>query len=208
MTWLQENWLGILGVIGIPVSIFFTWRWGTRRAKLQIAIESTRLLAQGEVTEKLEVSYDGKRVENPYLTTLWIKNVGPRDVPSNAFEDDFRVKISGRFFEFFDIETNNGINPAVMSDSITLSSDSSVILIPPRLIPKGTVWVFKFLTSGESKILGRGELQDTDIHVVNIPNTALFDKAIDASLAAIPGGRIVRDFWLMIDNWPGRRSDR
>ncbi|MHA7226686.1 hypothetical protein [Glutamicibacter soli] len=208
MTWLQENWLGLLSLIGIPVSIFFTWRWGTRRAKLQLAIESTRLLAQGEVTEKLEVSYDGKRVENPYLTTLWIKNVGPRDVPSSAFEDDLRVKISGRFFEFIDIETNNGINPAVMSDSTARTSGSSVILIPPRLIPKRTVWVFKFLTSGESKILDRGELQDTDIHVVNVPFTSLFDKAIDVSIAAVPGGSLVRDLRLVIDNWSGRSSKR
>lgn len=188
--WIQTNWLGlaalIVAIIGIPITVFATRRWGNRRAKLQLSIESTRLLAEGDVTEKLEVTFDGNPVKNPYLNTLWIKNSGSRDIPSSAFENDLRIKISGRFFEFIDIKTNNGVSPVFMSDSIARDTDSSVILVPPRLIPKGTVWMVKFLTSGKSKIISTDALLDTDIPVVNVPNIALLEATADLSRSILP----------------------
>ena len=92
----QTQWLTIAALVvaalAIPATIWATRRWGNRRARLAMSIEVTPILPAGGPTA-LAVTFVDIPVPDPHLVNFELRNVGPKDISSAAFDAEQPIKV-------------------------------------------------------------------------------------------------------------------
>ncbi|MFB8369805.1 hypothetical protein ACFC25_10630 [Pseudarthrobacter sp. NPDC055928] len=99
MTWGQNEWLWLIGiviaVVGIVIGFAVARRYGTRRRRLLFTWDAVQLMpGTGLAPGVLQVSYSGVPVTDPYLVQITLKNIGPADIASADFDDKRNLRIS------------------------------------------------------------------------------------------------------------------
>jgi len=155
--------LVLIGIATLAVTAV-AWRSSLVKRRLLCSIVScTRLLAAPEpVRGELEVRFDGQPVNDPYVVTLEIANVGRASIPSDLFD-------KGRSLVF-------GLSAPVLK-ILTVEHEPSSIPAPvflaindkwemkPELVAKGELIRLSFLAAGPVKGLEVTENPLTDVSV-------------------------------------------
>lgn len=166
-----EVWLGwaALGVaiLSIPITVWATREWGSRRAQVEISVEATPLLPENARDGLLEVTFRDIRVENPHLVAVSVKNVGPRDLATDTFDAGLPVAI-GFDNTFYGLTSVAG-GMRIESPAIGASDKSAVVRLGPGLLKRGTAWSFSAITTGPVEVTVDSPLIDTDIRKAAMP---------------------------------------
>lgn len=165
MTLTTEGWLAlgalIVAVVAIPITMWTTRRWGTRRRRLLFARESTPLIptAPAGAGSLLKVTFRDLPVEEPHLVTLSLDNVGPVDVASGHFDAGRPVEIKlgcTLYGVVSSTHPRHTISPAV-------GTSDAIIGFPPMLLKRGERWAVEVVVSGTPNPNLVSSLIDTDI---------------------------------------------
>ncbi|MBP1234517.1 hypothetical protein JOE40_004160 [Arthrobacter sp. PvP102] len=157
--------LSALALVGIPVTIFASRRWGTRRGKVVVGSISTPLLASGahRNSDDLKVVFRGNEVQDPHLVRLLLRNVGPHDITPEQFDGgEFLVELTGStLYGLVRILSSDGVEPDISTHEGT--NQIADVSFHPTLLPKGVTWVVEAIVSGAGKSKVRSRLINTDI---------------------------------------------
>ncbi|WP_144723480.1 hypothetical protein [Cellulosimicrobium sp. TH-20] len=74
----------ILGAVAILATWIITRAYGTRRARLELRMQATRLITDAAPTG-FEVTHNGKVLAEPWLVQFKLANTGPRDITADNF---------------------------------------------------------------------------------------------------------------------------
>jgi hypothetical protein len=156
-------WALVVALVGIPITIWTTRKWGTRRSKLLVAFSSTGLLATQTASDNLKVSFRDLPVGDPHLVSVLVKNTGPNDITRDQFDGGkpLGIALNSILYGAVQIRSSDGISPGLITGGI--GDKNAIVGFQPALLPKGTEWVADFIVSGPAtpKVVGR--LVNTDI---------------------------------------------
>lgn len=155
--------LGV-AVVGIPIAVLATRRWGNRRAKVDLSFRSLPLIPEGVHAGLLALSYRDFVVNNPHLVEVVIINVGPRDVSSSAFDSGKSITIA--FDKTFYGVTGIAGGLLLTSPAVGMTAPA-VVSIAPVLLKRGESWRFTAVLEGAPEIVVDSPLVDTDLRVLN-----------------------------------------
>ncbi|MGA6208066.1 hypothetical protein ACPESR_25265 [Nocardia testacea] len=160
----MDNWVAvaalIVAVVGIPLSIWATRRWGNRRAQLEIGVTATPLLPEG-ADGPLQVTYRDIAVAKPYLVSVTLRNVGPRDISTATFDSGRPITV--RFDETFYGLTSTDGGVRAVAPAIGSSGEQAVVRIEPGLLKQQAEWSFSAVTTGPVEVSVDAPLIDTDV---------------------------------------------
>ncbi|GAA3548896.1 hypothetical protein GCM10022235_15650 [Kribbella ginsengisoli] len=169
-----EAWLAlgalVVAVVAVPSSIWATRRWGTRRAQLQVSVRSLPLLPEDMRPGLLEVTYRDIPVDRPHLVSVTLENVGPRDIPSSAFDGGRPIYVA--FDQTFYGLTSTSGGVRTLSPAIGTRAADAVVELAPGLLKCGEVWSFSAVLSGPVKVSVKSPLIDTDLQRPDRSNDA------------------------------------
>jgi hypothetical protein len=171
-----SDWLGlaalVVAIIAIPIAIWTTRRWGTRRKRVLLTYESTPLISQlsGEARSEITVHYRRDfTVPDPHLLKIRLQNIGPSDIASSDFDSGHPISIRLNCKLY-------GITNTSHSGSTTSSAIGSngTINLSPTLLKRQEAWEIESLTSGSG-------IPEADVPLIN---TDILDKkSYDAAIA-------------------------
>jgi hypothetical protein len=140
--------LVILAVVTIITSAWAVRRWGNRRRRVLITFESTRLIPDLPLDDRLEVSYRTFPVKDPRLVRVRVQNIGPVDVSSDDF--DSRRTIAFRTnCQFYGLVASSHPQYTISS---ALGVDNGVVEMRPMLLKRNEMWEVSAIVSGEPHI--------------------------------------------------------
>jgi hypothetical protein len=165
----MEVWLSvgalIIALIAIPATIWATRQWGNRRARMEFAFSSIPLLPSNTREGLLEVTYRDIPVKDPHLVSVTLRNTGPRDIASAAFDESQPISI--RFNQTFYGLTNSQCGVRTISPAIGTPASEAVVQVQPGLLKRGEEWSFSAVLTGPVEVSINAPLIDTDVtHVV------------------------------------------
>ncbi|MFG1817023.1 hypothetical protein ACGFIF_24920 [Kribbella sp. NPDC049174] len=139
---LQAAAIGLAVAVagGVP-TIWATRRWGTRRGRVQIELNTTSLLLMsGAFKSDIEVRVGDQALRNPSLFTIVIRNIGPRDLASSQFDNGkpITARVPGRVVAARWM--SSGVSPKAVS-----GDESSEISWSPALLPQKSHWTLHVL---------------------------------------------------------------
>jgi hypothetical protein len=179
-TWLGAAGL-IIAIIAIPASILGTRQWGNRRARVQFFFTSIPLLPDGTREGLLEVTYRDVPVSSPHLVSVTLRNTGPRDVPSAAFDDGRPISIS--FNQTFYGLTGVRGGARTVSPALGSPAKEAIVRLEPGLLKRGEEWSFSAVLTGPVEVSITSPLVDTDItHVIAESDAEPSDITVRISL--------------------------
>jgi hypothetical protein len=125
---------GVVAVLVVgAATIMATYRVAANRQKLVYTLRHTPLLSRNaSYGDLLTVTYSGKQITEPAVLSIWLTNVGKKDIPSSAFDGarpivvDVRTRIvallpTGRKFGGESIPSDEiGFNGSCLSIAPTL----------------------------------------------------------------------------------------
>jgi hypothetical protein len=123
-----------------------------------MSIEVTPILPRERPTA-LAVTFIDIPVPNPHLVNFELRNVGPRDVPSTAFDAAQPLKVHFPAAIY-------GVTRAmgrVVYPAIGERPPKAIVSMEPRLIKRGESWGFTAVVSGGQAPRVESSLVDTDI---------------------------------------------
>ena len=187
MSWGQNEWLWVSGII---IAAFISWiitrQYGNRRRKLLFTWDSVQLLPHdGPAKGALEVSYEGIRVDDPFLIKIVIKNLGPTDIATAHFDGGSSLRVE--FPEGYVAALDSDLGAATM-----LELGSGYVAIPPQLLKRNAIITLDVLVDGPSEPVLVSDIIDTDVVTADAAGVALTvaSQVADASVvAALPGLR-------------------
>lgn len=148
-----------VAAVGIPVTVWATRRWGSRRARVEIDLDVVPILPS-ERPEELAVTFRDFPVPDPHLITFRIRNIGPRDIASADFDggEPLAVGFADAFYGVTRITGGRTIQP-----TIGARDDQAEVQLQPRLMKRGDVWGFTAVVSGGKTPQIHSPLIDTDL---------------------------------------------
>lgn len=175
-----------VGVIAVPVSVWAARRWGSRRARTDFTFSVIPLLPIDD--SPLEVTYHDLPVDQPHLVSVSLRNTGPRDIPSSAFDggQPILVRFDTRFYGLTSRATGGArtLAPAVGSPA-----DRAVVQIEPGLLKRGESWSFNAVVSGRATVSLTSPLVDTDV-TQNRPESSRWPTIVAGSAGAALGASL------------------
>lgn len=156
----------IVAIIAILVAVWATRRWGNRRAKVQFEFRSLPLLRDDMKPGLLEVTYRDMPVKKPHLVSVTIENVGPRDIPSSAFDAGKPISVTFNQTFYGLTSTSGGVHTT--SPAIGTPANDAIVLIQPGLLKRREAWSFSAVLSGPAEISVESPLIDTDMRQVDL----------------------------------------
>lgn len=179
-TWIDDN-TGLIAalalvvaLVGIPVSVWATRRWGNRRGRLIVGWDSVRMVT-GTSFKGVEVRLDGKVIKDPHLVTIALRNAGPNDISRNSFDGALPLRATLHGAQSIDL-----IVPSDDELPYALADDGSTLLIGPGHVPTKAKKSATLITEGEPTSIDFGDLIDVDVTCA--PGTDLATYSV-ASLA-------------------------
>lgn len=148
----------IVGIVGLIATIAAARRWGTRRHRLLYEWGETSLLP--ERGNLLKVTFRDLPVDDPYLVTIVLRNIGPGDISSQIFDGGKPLVINLGCKKWYGI-TRNSHPHATLSNAV--GSDDAVVQLRPTLLRTGEEVAFEAVVEGKSKPELESPLIDTDI---------------------------------------------
>jgi hypothetical protein len=107
---------------------------------------------------KVEVRLDGKVVQDPYLVTVIIRNVGPSDISEANFNraNPLKLTVDGaKVVDFMDSSEEDL--------PYTLGGEGDTVLVGPGLLPAKSELSLRILTEGEPEAIDIGDLINVDV---------------------------------------------
>lgn len=173
--------LSIIGIVAAVIGIGVAAFYGNRalnppKRLMQWHSVATPLIAgrQEQHHGTIEVRILDQRMDNPYVGTLTVENIGRHDIESSSFDQGrpirFEVHHAKGTVTFLDQETNP---PG-------LHVNGNSILIGPELLRSKSKWTKSFVTDGQARI----ELAES--YMVN----AIINKKADENHREVQWARI------------------
>lgn len=187
--WDSATWVTIaIGLTAISTSIWAARQWGDRRGRLVFAFEYVRLLPEDGGRGLLTVSYRDIEVDNPYLLSLRLENVGSRDIPSTRFDGSkpIEIHLGATVFGLIRPPSSGARKIEVMSTAI---GSTAPLTVRPQLIGKGDTWIGDVLVSGQPAPTLQHSLVDVDIVEGERTSSAV---AFELAAEILPGSGLVR----------------
>ena len=149
---------GVIVVILVGAATgWITILTGFPRRRLLYAILADTPLIHGSAVSGLVVRYNWRRVREPRLVTVAIRNDGLRDIERGAFDGSpLRFDIGERVLECLEIKTVPADQPRP-----DIMTEGSVLVIKPVKISKGACLYVNLLVDGHAPVL-RGPMQTLD----------------------------------------------
>lgn len=166
----------VVAVVVGAATVIAARRWGNRRRKLLVAYESGPLLPPEHRGGPLKITYRDIPVEDPYLVTIRLKNVGPWDIATEYFDsgEPFVVRLNCTMY---------GVTRTTDPDSTVSSAIGAegTIQMKPRLLRRGDEWTIDAVVQGVPSPEFESPLIDTDI----IEGATRLDQVADLLSGAI-----------------------
>lgn len=133
----------VLGVVGVAATVVLGWLALPRRRELTWSYTATSLLAQDRAADKLDITVDGKRVRQPYVTRLEIKNSGKQSLASSSFDKDRGL--------VFEIDDADPVQPLADMEGFQPQTayEERTIRIGPDMLDPGNRWLVSFVSDGK-----------------------------------------------------------
>lgn len=159
-------------IVAIAAAVVPVWLWQADLSSKSLAITlSTRLPLQPtekESLQGLEVSVDGKRIENPYLVVLEISNDGSKPILASDFESPLDIRLaSDTYF------VRSRITSKTPKDIDTdISTEKTRISLKPTLLNPNDSVSLTIVTGGVAPIL------ETRARVAGISSITIADNTV------------------------------
>ena len=189
MDWIALSALAV-ALVGIPVAVLATRRWGNRRAVVSYAVEVTPLLPEADQTQGLAVSYRDIAVPDPILVTITFVNIGPRDIPSGSFDagNPIVVRLMGTFYGV----TASFGEPDLAVPAVGTAGVGAFIRFGPRLLKRRQSWAVSLIVGGDMRTSLESPLVDTDLRIADPASVARQRAMLLSALDLLPGGVVAR----------------
>lgn len=151
----------VIGVAGVIVAIVL-WRFGTPRGLLEYSMHEPKALVSRSSsvdTNELEVTFHGKKVQDPYLATIRLANHGNRDVRSSDFDQNQPI-VFDLNAEIIDVLSSS--NPDARHFSF---EKEGKLLLPPTLIRRNEEISVDVLTEGAPTLSCHQKLADVKVRL-------------------------------------------
>jgi hypothetical protein len=165
--WTTSEWLAlatlIVAIVGIPSTVLATRAFGNRRARLLFNCRAVPLLPEGDQHGLVKVTYRDFDVADPHLVTISIANIGPTDIPSEAFDQGRGIRVDLKGTVFYGVVS---VPPAKERGEIlsqAVGTDDGYIVLGPALLRRGAVWTVEVLVSGDPDPELTSSLINTDV---------------------------------------------
>ncbi|SFR18697.1 hypothetical protein SAMN04488564_104895 [Lentzea waywayandensis] len=151
----------IVAVVAIPIAVWTTRQYGTRRKKLLFLFEATSLMPEikGSAANALKITYHDIPVDDPHLLTIRLENVGPSDIASNHFDSGkpVQVRLNSTLYGMLSAtQPEHTVGPA-------MGTADAVVELTPLLFKRKDTWVVEVLVSGNPHPELVSTLVDTDV---------------------------------------------
>lgn len=158
--------VAIAGVI-VPV-----WLWQVDLSSKSLSITLTTRVSlqptEKESLQGLEVSVDGKRIENPYLVVFEIANDGSKPILASDFESPLDIRLASDTY----FVRSRITNKAPKDIDTDISAEKTRISLKPALLnPKDSVTV-TIVTAGVAPVF------ETRARVAGIPSISMADNTV------------------------------
>jgi hypothetical protein len=157
--WLAVGAL-IVATVGIPITVWATRRWGTRRRSVEFSHRSVPIIPKvpAEAKKLLQVTYRDLPVHNPHLLTVSLGNSGPVDIASDHFDagKPLIVRLNCKMYGI--ISTTHP--QATVSTAL---GSEGILSLEPILLKRGEKWTVEAVVSGVPKPELTSPLIDTDV---------------------------------------------
>lgn len=152
------EWLSAIALLGIPVSVWATRRYGSRRARLIFEYSSVPLLPDADPHGLLEVTYRDFPVKDAHLVSASLTNSGSRDITSAMFDASrpLVLSVEGMFYGATVVAGPQVILPAI-------GSTGAAVRFGPALLKRGERWSISAVVSGGGSVVLDSPLIDTDV---------------------------------------------
>lgn len=159
----------VVAIAGVIVPV---WLWQADLSSKSLSITlTTRVPLQPTEKDSLqgmEVSVDGKRIENPYLVVLEIANDGSKPILASDFESPLDIRLTSDTY-FVRSRITNKTPKDIDTD---ISAEKTRISLKPALLnPKDSVAV-TIVTAGTAPVL------ETRARVAGIPSISIADNTV------------------------------
>ena len=153
-------------VLATIAGLYATRRWGTRRRRLSFVYQSASLMPEGpRAWGALRLVYGDLELQDPYLVTLHLRNVGSNDIASQHF-DGGRPLVIELGCTIYGL--TNATHPDMGQSAI--GDKHGVITLPPRLLRKGEEWLVEAIVEGVPSPRLINSLIDTDLVKTSEPS--------------------------------------
>ncbi|MET9231279.1 hypothetical protein [Lentzea sp. NPDC003310] len=151
----------VVAVVAVPIAAWVTRKYGTRRRRLLVLFEATPLVPdiQGGGADALKITFHGLPVDEPYLLTIHVENVGPSDIASSHFDAGKSVQVQLNSTLYGMISATHGMHTV----GPALGATNAVIELTPLLLKRRDAWVVEVLVSGRPDPEFISSLVDTDV---------------------------------------------
>lgn len=159
----------VVAIVGVIVPV---WLWQADLSSKSLSITlATRVPLQPTEKESLqgmEVSVDGKRIENPYLIVLEIANDGSKPILASDFESPLDIRLTSDTYFVRSRITHK--TPKDIDTDIS-AEKTSISLKPALLNPKDSITV-TIVTAGVAPVF------ETRARVAGIPSISIADNTV------------------------------
>ncbi len=123
-SWLKQPIIGWGAILALVASIVIPWKLSTAGGALTYAVSEPQSLLKTQTAgeHKLILLFDGKKVQDPYLTEVHIENTGCKPISPDAFTDSFEG-------------CGKGIKLSTASNTCTILGVDLVAMKPPDRVP-------------------------------------------------------------------------
>lgn len=124
VSWLKQPIIGWGAIFALAASIVIPWKLSTAGGALTYAVSEPQSLLKTQTAgeHKLSLSFDGKSVQNPYLTEVHIENTGCKPISPDAFTDSFEG-------------CGKGLKLSTPSNTCTILGVELLAMKPPDRVP-------------------------------------------------------------------------
>lgn len=153
------------------------WLWRADQAvhSVQVAVVSQTALQPEDVSavSGLTIAVDGKKLENPYLTVLEIRNDGTRPISASDFEGPMEIKMLEKI-----AIARAQVTLTIPKDlQPTIESSKDVLKLAPLLLNPNDSMIVSIVTSGGvPKFTARGRIEG--VTEVKLINSAMDNKTV------------------------------
>jgi hypothetical protein len=152
----------VVAVMAIPITLWATRRWGERRARLLFTYRTVPLLPEGDKHGLVKVTYRDFEVPSPHLVTLRLRNVGPRDIPSDRFDLKRPLAVDLHSTMYGIVNTSPAKDRGDVR-TVALGTENGYVSFMPALLRRNQEWTVEVLVAGEPRPQLTSSLIDTDV---------------------------------------------
>ena len=167
-------------VLAVVISVWAARHWGNPHLRMLVECEATPLIPilRGAGSQRLKLTFDGAELQNPYVVSVRLTNVGAGDIASDRYDQgkSIQVKSKARFYSLLQGDAK-----------IPQVGDETIIEFPPNLQKRGEIREAVFIVSrptggdlGGSG--GHGQKTESFIPEIDLPlvNVDVTDEATTA----------------------------